>query len=285
MGGMPNSKGDFMQKKVTDKQKKEVAQQSGNKRTKIEFEDDRTPAVKKIDAFCRFLATLLAIMSILSLHMIVRDGGYNSEKPVFVLGYSISNLEKDSMKPEIESGSVVFLQRSNYEEGDIVFYSSADGKDAGEIQKVEKNRSLYTIKGVNDSEAVLVESTAIVGKIIADSKALYKFFKIYLSAVGVAGSIIICFVLIAVPDILMFKKRRAAAQAKREAYAKKQARKLKVKQGMVNQDDLTMTPKETVQKKRQEKIDKDRAEIELEMEEIRKKMAAEEKELKSGGKK
>lgn len=270
-------KGDFMQKN-------KKSQHFDNKRVKREFEDDRTPFVKKIDALCRFLAVLLAVMCIVSLHLIVRDGGYDSQKPVFILGYSISNLESDSMEPEIKAGSVIFLRHSEYQEEDVVFYSSADGKKAGIITEKEENKDLYVIKGDNESKETIVEASAIDGKIVMASKLFYKFFKIYLSVIGVAASIIICFVLILIPDILMFKKRREAAQAKREAYAKKQARKLKVKQGITTQEDLSLTAKETVRKKHQEKVDKDRAEIELEMQELRKKMKAEEDELGLGGK-
>ena len=83
-------------------------------------------------------------------------------------------------------------------------------------------------------------------------------------------------------DILMFKKRRAAAQAKREAYEKKQARKLQVKQGLEVQTQEELNPIEKRRAEKEAKLEKERAEIAAEMKAIQKKMKAEEEELKKG---
>ena len=248
------------------------------------FEDDRTPIVKRIDMVCRFLAVFLAVACMIDLHIIVRGGGYDYETPAAVLGYTVTNLETDQMEPEIASQSAVFLKiESDYQKGDLVFYDLQGKKGAGKIVNAAADGETLSVQGSKETQTIEIPTEDIGGKIIGHSHRLYGFFKHYMSTIGVALSIMICFILILIPDILMFKKRKAAAEAKRAAYQKRQERKLKVKQGK-EEARTCADPAQAVKERRQEKIDKDKKEIEQEMKLIQEKMKEEEDELNLGGK-
>ena len=289
--GVPISKKhekDYLMSNKDKNNQKNQSNKSNNKNDskskRPKYEDDRTPLVKKIDTACRFLAAFIAVLSMISLHIIAHDGGYDYKTPAGIMGYTVTNLETDQMEPSIPQKSAVFLNtKAEYQAGDIIFYTLQEDRCAGIIEEIDQSKDEVTICGENESKAVTVSSEAVVGKIIGHTHALYSFIGWYLSSVGVAVSVIICFVLIAIPDLLMFRKRKAAAQAKREAYEKKQERMLKVKQG--KEAAQVVDPKTEVKQRRQEKIDKDRVIIDAEMKKIQEQMEQEEKELNLGGKK
>lgn len=252
------------------------------KNGQTKYEDDRTPLVKKIDVICKFLAIFLAIACMADLHITVRGGGYDYETPATICGYTITNLETDQMEPQIKQKSAVLLSAdTEYKEGEVIFYSADGKKGAGIIKKISSDDKVI-VQGENESTKESVSMDEIAGRIVASSHVLYSFFAKYLSSLGVAFSIFICFILIFIPDAMMFKKRRAAAKAKREAYLKKQERMLKNKKG--KEDISEIDPALAVKQKRQAKIDKEKAEIDVEMKKIKEQMEQEEKELKLGGK-
>lgn len=263
--------------------------------------DDRTPTVKKIDRVCKVIAIVLAIMFLGNLHVLVEGGGYDDTKIVPVFGFASSKVETGIMEPEIKAKSGIFTKVSGeYKEGDIVQYFDGQYNPVRRVIDVSEDGKTYTVVGDKEdkTDAVKVKASDISGKVFFDSKLLYGFLKIYATALGAALTVLLSFILLMMSDILMFKKRKAALQAKREAQAKKEARKLKAKQGMADGGDNTLDvtsddsdmeidlvdPVEQKRAEKQAKLDKEREEIAAEMKEIQKKMKAEEAELKNSGK-
>ena len=79
----------------------------------------------------------------------------------------------------------------------------------------------------------------------------------------------------------MYKTRKAKLEERKAIQAKKEARKLAVKQGLEVPEEEE-NPIEKRKAEKQAKLEKERAEIAAEMKAIQKKMKAEEEELKKG---
>ena len=269
--------------KSTNNKKRRTPPPQRPKRKK--YEDDRTPAVKKADRVCKIIAIVLSLLFFANVHVLVRGGGYDDTKIVTVFGLASSKLESQIMEPEIEAKSAVFTKvQSSYEEGDVVQYFDGEHNPVRRVTDVSEDGKTYTVVGDNESasDAVKVEAEDISGKVFLSSKLLYGFIKVYATALGAAITVLISFVLLMMSDILMYRKRKAKLLAKREAQAKKEARKLQVRQGIEG----AVEPKEEavnpIEKRRAEKQAKERAEIAAEMKELQKKMKAEEEELRKG---
>ena len=267
--------------------KKKAAPAKPKKKKK--YEDDRTPAVKRIDFFCKCLAILCAFLLLADAHILIRGGGYEDSKIVHVLGFSVSKVESDVMAPEVMPRSgIISKTSSSYEVGDIVQYldESTDpvSNPVRRIVDISEDGKTYTVLGDNEADINKIDikaSDISGGKVIVASTGLYDIFKVMISVIGCAIFVILSFLFLLVPDFFMYKKRKAALEAKREAQAKKEARKLRVKQGLdVEPDEEDIIEKRRAEK--QAKLDKERAEIAAEMKEIQKKMKEEEKELKKG---
>ena len=268
--------------KKTSPKKKAPAKKKKNK-----FEDDRTPFVKKVDIVCKLVAILLAICIFGSIHVLMGGGGYEDSKVVHVLGVAVSKVQTDYMEPEIEARSAVFASlESEYEVGDIVQYydEEINRNPVRRVIEVSNDGNTYTVLGDNEDESKAVTITAddiSGGKVFYDSKFLYGIVDYYFSVLGCLTLVFLSFFLLIVPDLLMFKTRKAKLQEKREIQAKKEARKLAVKQGLeVPEEEVNPIEKKKAEK--QAKLEKERAEIAAEMREIQKKMKAEEEELKKG---
>lgn len=252
------------------------------------FEDDRTPAVKKVDRVCKVLAIIVALMFFANVHVLVRGGGYDDTKIVTVFGFASSKIESSVMEPEIKAKSAVFTKvERNYEKGDMVQYFDGKYNPVRRVTDVSADGETYTVVGDNEaaSEAVEIKAEDISGKVFFSSEALYGFMKVYTTALGAAITVVISFLLLMMSDILMYRKRKAKLQEKREAKARKEARKLKVRQGLEGDQAPVaeeLNPIEKRQAERQAKLEKERAEIAAEMKEIQKKMKAEEEELRRG---
>lgn len=268
-------------KKASPKKKAPV------KKKKKKFEDDRTPFVKKVDLGCKLLAILLAICIFGSIHVLMGGGGYEDSKVVHVLGVAPSKIQTDYMEPEIEAKSAIFAKLdSEYKVGDVVQYydEEINRNPVRRIIEVSKDGDTYTVLGDNedDSKAVTITADDISGgKVVYHSKALYGFLDYYFSVLGCITLVFISFFLLIVPDLLMYKTRKAKLEEKRAIQAKKEARKLAIKQGLeVPEEEVNPIEKKKAEK--QAKLEKERAEIAAEMKAIQKKMKAEEEELKRG---
>ncbi len=272
--------------KSTNNKKRRTPPPQRPKRKK--YEDDRTPAVKKADRVCKILAIILSLLFFANVHVLVRGGGYDDTKIVTVFGLASSKLESQIMEPEIEAKSAVFTKlQSSYEEGDVVQYFDGEYNPVRRVTDVSEDGKTYTVVGDNESasDAVKVKAEDISGKVFLSSKLLYGFIKVYATALGAAITVLISFVLLMMSDILMYRKRKAKLQAKREAQAKKEARKLQVRQGIegaVEPKEEAVNPIEKRRAEKQAKLEKERAEIAAEMKELQKKMKAEEEELRKG---
>lgn len=269
--------------KGTSNKKKKAAAMPKRKK----YADDRTPAVKKIDMVCKALAIVLALLFVANVHVLMGGGGYDDTKIVTVMGYAGSKINSDVMAPEIEARSAIFTKtQTSYEKGDVIQYFDGKYNPARRIVEVSEDEETYTVVGDNEaaSEAVEVKAEDVRGKVIMNSTALYGFIKVYHTALGAAVTLLLSFALLMVADLLMYKKRKAALQAKREAIARKEARKLKVKQGLEELGSV-QEEEDPIEKRRAEKeakLEKERAEIAAEMKQLQKKMKAEEDELKRG---
>lgn len=251
------------------------------------FADDRTPAVKKIDRVCKAAALILALMFFANFHVLIRGGGYDDAKIVTVMGLAASKTQSDVMEPAIMAESAVFTWSSDsYEVGDIVQYydEESDSNPIRRITEVSADGSSYLVRGDNESDQAEIEISAdsVSGRVFFSSTFLYGFLKFYATASGAAVTVLLSFLMLMMSDILMFRKRRAAVLAKREAMAKKEARMLKNRQnisGEGQKQEKEQSPVEKRQAKKQAKLEKERAEIASEMKEIQEKMKAEEEEL------
>lgn len=271
--------------KITNNKKNKTKTAPLQRPKKKKYADDRTPAVKKVDKICKFLAVLLSLLFFANVHVLVRGGGYDDTKVVTVLGFGASKMESSIMEPDIEAKSAVFIKaQKEYSQGDAVQYFDGKYNPVRRVTDVSDDGETYTVVGDNESksEAVKIKADDIKGKVFFTSKMLYGFIKVYATAFGAAVTVILSFLLLMMSDILMFRKRKAVAQAKREAYAKKQARKLQVKQGLEAPAEEELNPIEKRRAEKEAKLEKERAEIAAEMKAIQKKMKAEEEELKKG---
>ena len=252
---------------------------------KKKFEDDRTPFVKKVDLVCKLVAILLAICIFGSIHVLMGGGGYEDSKVVHVLGVAASKVQTDYMEPEIEARSAVFAKLdSEYEVGDIVQYYDEEAKRNPVRRVIEVSGDTYTVLGDNEDESKAVTITKediSGGKVVYDSKALYGVVDYYFSVLGSLTLVFVSFFLLIIPDLLMFKTRKAKLEEKRAIQAKKEARKLAIKQGLEVPEEEE-NPIEKKKAEKQAKLEKERAEIAAEMKAIQKKMKAEEEELKKG---
>ncbi len=257
------------------------------KKKKKKFEDDRTPLVKKVDLVCKLVAIILAICIFGSIHVLMGGGGYEDSKVVHVLGVAASKVQTDYMEPEIEAKSAVFAKlQSEYEVGDVVQYYDEEIKrnPVRRIVEISQDGNTYTVLGDNEDESKAVTITAddiSGGKVVYDSTFLYGVVDYYFSVLGCITLVFVSFFLLIIPDLLMFKTRKAKLEEKREIQAKKEARRLAVKQGLeVPEEEVNPVEKRKAEK--QAKLEKERAEIAAEMREIQKKMKAEEEELNKG---
>lgn len=255
------------------------------KKKKKKFEDDRTPFVKKVDIVCKLVAILLAICIFGSIHVLVGGGGYEDSKVVHVLGVAASKVQTDYMEPEIEARSAVFASlESEYKVGDVVQYYDEEIRRNPVRRIVEVSGDTYTVLGDNEDEsnAVTITNEDISGgKVFFDSKFLYGIVDYYFSVLGCLTLVFLSFFLLIIPDLLMYKTRKARLEEKKAAQAKKEARRLAIKQGLeVPEEEVNPVEKRKAEK--QAKLEKERAEIAAEMKAIQKKMKAEEEELKKG---
>ena len=252
---------------------------------KKKFEDDRTPFVKKVDLVCKLVAILLAICIFGSIHVLVGGGGYEDSKVVHVLGVAASKVQTDDMEPEIEVKSAVFASlESEYQVGDIVQYYDEEIRRNPVKRIIEASGEEYTVLGDNEDESKAVTITKddiSGGKVFFDSKFLYGIVDYYFSVLGCLTLVFVSFFLLIVPDLLMYKTRKAKLEEKRAIQAKKEARKLAIKQGLEVPEEEE-NPIEKRKAEKQAKLEKERAEIAAEMKAIQKKMKAEEEELKKG---
>lgn len=249
------------------------------------FEDDRTPFVKKVDLVCKLVAILLAICIFGSIHVLVGGGGYEDSKVVHLLGVAVSKVQTDDMEPEIEARSAVFASlQSEYQVGDIVQYYDEEIRRNPVKRVVEVSGNEYTVLGDNEDESKAVTITKediSGGKVFYDSKFLYGIVDYYFSVLGCLTLVFISFFLLIIPDLLMYKTRKAKLEERKAIQAKKEARKLAIKQGLeVPEEEVNPIEKKKAEK--QAKLEKERAEIAAEMKEIQRKMKAEEEELKKG---
>ena len=255
---------------------------------KKKFEDDRTPFVKKVDVACKLVAVLLAICIFGSIHVLTGGGGYEDSKVVHVLGVAPSKVQTDYMEPEIEAKSAVFATlESEYKVGDVVQYydEEINRNPVRRIIEISADGNTYKVVGDNEDKADAVKITKddiSGGKVVFASKALYGVVDYYFSVLGALTLVFISFFLLIVPDLLMYKTRKANLEAKKAAQAKKEARKLAVKQGLVEAEEELFDPLEKKRAEKQAKLEKERAEIAAEMKAIQKKMKAEEEELNKG---
>ena len=209
---------------------------------------------------------MLSLLFFANVHVLVRGGGYDDTKIVTVFGLASSKLESQIMEPEIKAKSAVFTKvQSSYKEGDIVQYFDGEYNPVRRVIDVSDDGKTYTVVGDNESasDAVKIKATAL----------------------GAAITVLISFILLMMSDILMYRKRKAKLQAKREAQAKKEARKLQVRQGIEGAAEPKEEAANPIEKRRAEKqakLEKERAEIAAEMKELQKKMKAEEEELRKG---
>ena len=268
-------------KKASPKKKAPV------KKKKHKFEDDRTPFVKKVDLACKLVAILLAICIFGSIHVLTGGGGYEDSKVVHVLGVAASKVQTDYMEPEIEAKSAVFTKlASDYKVGDVVQYydEEINRNPVRRVIEVSKDGNTYIVLGDNEDESKAVTITKediSGGKVVFDSKLLYGVVDYYFSVLGAVTLVFISFFLLIVPDLLMYKTRKAKLEEKMAIKAKKEARKLAVKQGLeVPEEEVNPIEKRKAEK--QAKLEKERAEIAAEMKAIQKKMKAEEEELAKG---
>ena len=235
------------------------------------YEDDRTPAVKKIDAVCRVLAIILSLFFFLNVHVLIKGGGYNDEKVVPFMGIAASKVETDAMEPDIPAKSgIITWVKGSYQVGDPVQYT------------VDDTNPVSRVKSVSEDGETEVSEDDIVGKVIFSSQGYYKFLKIYNTALGAALTVVLSFILLFMSDILMFRKRKAALKEKRAEIMRKREEEIK-KKGIENVKDLS--PIEKRQAKKQAKLEKERKEIAEEMRQLQEKMKAEEEELARGEKK
>lgn len=252
---------------------------------KRKYEDDRTPFVKKIDLVCKIVAILLAICIFGSIHVLMAGGGYEDSEVVHLLGVAASKVQTDDMEPEIEAKSAVFAKlEASYEVGDMVQYydEEIDRNPVRRIIEVSEDGDTYVVLGDNEdaSEAVTIKADDISGgKVFFSSKGLYGPVNYFFSVLGAVTLVFVSFFLLLIPDLLMYKKRKAALEEKRAIQAKKEARKLAVKQGKeLPEDEISIADRKKAEK--QEKLEKERAEIAEEMKAIQRKMKAEEEELR-----
>ena len=247
------------------------------------YEDDRTPAVKKIDIVCRILAIILSLFFFLNVHVLVKGGGYNDEKVIPFMGIAASKVETDAMEPEIPAKSgIITWAKGSYQVGDPVQYTLDDTNPVSRVKYVSEDGETYTLQGDNESRSRQVSSDDIVGKVIFSSQGYYKFLKVYSTALGAAFTVVLSFILLFMSDILMFRKRKAALKEKRAEILRKREEEIR-KKGIENVTDLS--PIEKRQAKKQAKLEKERQEIAEEMKQLQEKMKAEEEELKRGEKK
>lgn len=252
---------------------------------KKKYADDRTPAVKKIDMVCKILAFILAALLLANVHVLMGGGGYDDTTIVPVFGIADSKVETDIMEPEIKAKSAVFTKtQSSYEEGDIVQYFDGEYNPVRRVIDISDDGKTYTVLGDNESssDAVKINAEDISGRVFFSSKGLYGFVKVYHTAIGAAVTVLLSLLLLLMSDLLMYRKRKAALQAKRDAKARKEARKLKVRQGLEEQQPEEENPIEKRRAEKEAKLEKERAEIAAEMKQIQKKMKAEEQELEKG---
>lgn len=265
--------------------KKAGAPKKPQAKKKKKFEDDRTPFVKKVDIVCKLVAILLAICIFGSIHVLVGGGGYEDSKVVHVLGVAASKVQTDDMEPEIEARSAVFASKeSEYKVGDVVQYYDEEIRRNPVKRIVEASGEEYTVLGDNEDESKAVTITKddiSGGKVFFDSKFLYGIVDYYFSVLGCLTLVFVSFFLLIVPDLLMYKTRKAKLEEKRAIQAKKEARKLAIKQGLEVPEEEE-NPVEKRKAEKQAKLEKERAEIAAEMKAIQKKMKAEEEELKKG---
>ena len=265
--------------------KKAGAPKRTQAKKKKKFEDDRTPFVKKVDLICKLVAILLAICIFGSIHVLVGGGGYEDSKVVHVLGVAASKVQTDDMEPEIEARSAVFASKeSEYKVGDVVQYYDEEIKRNPVRRIVEVSGDTYTVLGDNEDESKAVTITKediSGGKVFFDSKFLYGIVDYYFSVLGCLTLVFLSFFLLIVPDLLMYKTRKAKLEERKAIQAKKEARKLAVKQGLEVPEEEE-NPIEKRKAEKQAKLEKERAEIAAEMKAIQKKMKAEEEELKKG---
>lgn len=247
------------------------------------YEDDRTPAVKKIDAVCRVLAIILSLFFFLNVHVLIKGGGYNDEKVVPFMGIAASKVETDAMEPDIPAKSgIITWVKGSYQVGDPVQYTVDDTNPVSRVKSVSEDGETYTLQGDNESSSREVSEDDIVGKVIFSSQGYYKFLKVYSTALGAALTVVLSFILLFMSDILMFRKRKAALKEKRAEIMRKREEEIK-KKGIENVKDLS--PIEKRQAKKQAKLEKERKEIAEEMKQLQEKMKAEEEELARGEKK
>ena len=277
-------KGTIMSNDKGRNNKSRTTKTSKPKRKK--YADDRTPAVKRVDRICKPLAVILALLLLANVHVLMGGGGYDDTKIVTVLGFADSKIETDIMETEIHERSAVFTKtQSEYNVGDIVQYFDGEYNPVRRITEISDDGKTYTVQGDNEAadKAVKIDAKNVSGRVFFSSKALYGFLKVYHSVVGAAATVLISFLLLIMADLLMYKKRKAALEEKRAAQARKEARKLKVKQGLEDpESEVEENPVEKRRAEKEAKLEKERAEIAAEMKEIRKKMKAEEEELKKG---
>ncbi len=252
---------------------------------KKKFEDDRTPFVKRVDIVCKLVAILLAICIFGSIHVLVGGGGYEDSKVVHVLGVAASKVQTDYMEPEIEARSAVFASlESEYKVGDVVQYFDEEIRRNPVRRIVEVSGDTYTVLGDNEDESKAVTITKddiSGGKVFFDSKFLYKVVDYYFSVLGCLTLVFVSFFMLIIPDLLMYKTRKAKLEERKAIQAKKEARKLAIKQGLEVPDE-EVNPIEKKKAEKQAKLEKERAEIAAEMKAIQKKMKAEEEELNRG---
>ena len=265
--------------------KKAGATKGPQAKKKKKFEDDRTPFVKKADIVCKLIAIILAICIFGSIHVLVGGGGYEDSKVVHVLGVAVSKVQTDDMEPEIEARSAVFASlESEYKVGDVVQYFDEEIRRNPVKRIIEVSGDTYTVLGDNEEESKAVTITKediSGGKVFYDSKALYGIVNYYFSVLGCITLVFISFFMLIVPDLLMYKTRKAKLEERRAIQAKKEARKLAIKQGLEVPEEEE-NPIEKKKAEKQAKLEKERAEIAAEMKAIQKKMKAEEEELKKG---
>lgn len=273
------------EKNTSNKAKRKRAAQQQQRPKRKQYADDRTPFVKKVDKVCKVLAVILAIMFFANAHVLFRGGGYDDTTIVPVFGFASSTTDSAVMEPEIEAKSALFTKsKDSYEVGDIVQYFDGEYNPVRRVTEVSADGQTYTVVGDNEpsSDAVEVKAEDISGAVFWSSTFLYGFIDFYVTALGAAITVLLSFIMLMMSDFLMFRKRKAELMAKREAQEKKEALKLKVRQGIEDpeaqaQEDLSPIEKRKAEK--QAKLEKERAEIAAEMKQLQKKMKAEEAEL------
>ena len=209
----------------------------------------------------------------------------DSKATTYDVDFASSTTDSAVMEPEIEAKSALFTKsKDSYEVGDIVQYFDGEYNPVRRVTEVSADGQTYTVVGDNEpsSDAVEVKAEDISGAVFWSSTFLYGFIDFYVTALGAAVTVLLSFIMLMMSDFLMFRKRKAELMAKREAQEKKEALKLKVRQGVEDpeaqaQEDLSPIEKRKAEK--QAKLEKERAEIAAEMKQLQKKMKAEEAEL------